>query len=111
MLERPLRNVVCVLSLLGVVTVGAGNAHAADSAFSATLCGVLKKLVPEVRTYQPLGAQAQLVMALAAAFDSDAAKMRQVATEIDSVTSSSCPKDRDSMLAILKMTSLGEAVR
>ena len=111
MLERLLHHTVCVLSLLGAVTASASNAHAADSVFSTKLCGVLQKILPEVRTYRPEGAQAQLVMALAQTFDYDAIKLDQVRTEIDPVTSVSCPKDRDSMLAILQMQSLSEAVR
>ena len=111
MLEHRPQRAVCVLLLLGAVAVGARTAHATDSDFAAKLCGILQKLLPEVRTYRPEGAQAQLVMALAREFDYDAAALGQVQTEIDPVTSASCPKDRDSMLTILKMKSLSEAVR
>jgi hypothetical protein len=49
-------------------------------------------------------------MALTVASTRDPAIARLDKTEIDRVTSSSCPKDRDSMLTILKMTSLREAL-
>ncbi len=98
-------------AIVTVLLVGAGTTHAADSALAGPLCGVLKKLLPQVRTYKPEGAQSQLVMAVAEAFDYDASKLRQVKAEIDQVTSASCPKDRESMLGILKMKTLAEAVR
>ena len=78
---------------------------------SSTLCGVLQKLVPEVQTYKPEGAQAQLVMAVSEAFDYDPDKLREVKLHIDEATSASCPKERESMLGILKMSTLKETVR
>jgi hypothetical protein len=86
-------------------------AYAADKSLSTTLCGILKEVIPQVRTYRPEGAQAQLVMAMAGAFNYDAATLRRVQEEIDKVTTASCPKDREAMLSILKMQSLAEAVR
>lgn len=83
---------------------------AADSALSAPLCAVLKKLLPEVRSFKPEGARAQLVMAVAEKFDYDAKTLRQVKAEIDQATTATCPKDREGMLGILKMKSLSEAV-
>ena len=55
---------------------------AAESALSAPLCGIVKKLLPEVRTYKPEGARAQLVMAVGEKFDYDGIKLRQVKAEI-----------------------------
>jgi len=86
------------------------NAHGADPALAAPICDTLKKLVPEVRTYKPEGARAQLVMALAEKFDYDGAKLRRVKAEIDQAAMASCPKERDAMLAILRMKTLSEAV-
>ena len=86
-------------------------ASAADKSLSTPLCGILKDLTPKVQTYRPEGAQAQLVMATARAFNYDPATLRRVQEEIDKVTTASCPKDREAMLAILKMQSLGEAVQ
>jgi hypothetical protein len=83
---------------------------AADSALSAPLCAVLKKLLPEVRSFKPEGARAQLVMAVAEKFDYDAKTLRQVKAEIDQATTATCPKDREGMLGILRMKSLSEAV-
>ena len=85
-------------------------AHAADPALSAAICDTLKKLVPEVRTYKPEGARAQLVTALAEKFEYDGAKLRRVKAEIDQVATASCPKEREAMLSIVKTRSLSEAV-
>jgi hypothetical protein len=86
-------------------------AYAADKSLSTTLCDILKDLTPKVRTYRPEGAQAQFVMATAEAFNYDPATLRRVQEEIDTVTTASCPQDREAMLTILKMRSLSEAVR
>ena len=86
-------------------------AYATDKNLSTSLCGILKDLTPKVHTYRHEGAQAQLVMATARAFSYDSETLRRVQEEIDRVTTASCPKDREAMLSILKMPSLGEAVR
>lgn len=86
------------------------HAKTAESSLGTSLCAVLKKLAPEVKGFKPEGARAQLVMAVAEKFDYDAAKLKQVKAEIDKLTTASCPKDRESMLGILKMKSLSEAV-
>lgn len=83
---------------------------AAEPALSAPLCGIVKKLLPEVRTYKPEGARAQLVMAIGEKFDYDGTKLRQVKAEIDQATSAGCPKERAGLLDILKMKSLADAV-
>jgi hypothetical protein len=75
------------------------------------LCGVLKDLVPKVQSYTSAGAQVELVLAVAQAFNNDPAKLAQVQQEVDQATSSSCPQDRQRMLTILRMTSLAEAMR
>jgi hypothetical protein len=76
--------------------------HSADSSLGNSLCAVLKKLVPEVKTYKPGGAGAQLVMAVSEKFDYDAAKLRQVKAEVDKATTVSCPKDCEAMFGIPK---------
>ncbi|MFO1311463.1 MAG: hypothetical protein U1F41_05290 [Burkholderiales bacterium] len=85
-------------------------AFAADTALAAPICDTLKKLLPEVKTFKPEGARAQLVMALAEKFEYDGARLRRVKSDIDQVTTASCPKEREAMLSILKMKSLSEAV-
>ncbi|MGC4097611.1 MAG: hypothetical protein QM706_10880 [Nitrospira sp.] len=82
--------------------------YAADS-LGPSLCAVLKELIPEVKTYQPAGAKAQLVMALAEKYETD--QLHQIWPKIDQITSASCPKDRETMLGIVKTTSLAEALR
>lgn len=88
----------------------AADSRAADSNLGAPLCAVIKKLLPEVRTFKPEGARAQLVMAVGEKFDYDAAKLRLVKSEIDQATTASCPREREGLLEILKMKSLAEAV-
>jgi len=110
-LTRHARDIVERSVVVAVLLVGPGTARAADDTLAIPLCGLLKRLVPEVRTYRPEGAQAQLVMAVAEAFDYAAAKLYQVKAEIDQATSASCPQDRASMFTILQMKSLAEAVR
>ena len=77
---------------------------------AAGVCPVLAKLLPEVRTYKPEGARAQLVMAVAERFDYDAAKLRQVRAEVDAATTAACPREREGMLVVLKTKSLAEAL-
>jgi hypothetical protein len=96
---------------LPILLLACMPAHAADPALAAPICDTLKQLVPKVRTYKPEGARAQLVMALAAKFDYDGARLRRVKAEIDQVTAASCPKERDTMLSILKTKSLSDAVQ
>jgi hypothetical protein len=70
---------------------------------------VLKELIPEVKTYRPEGAKAQLVMALAEKYETD--QLRQVRAQIDQATSDICSKERETMLGIVKTMSLAEALR
>jgi hypothetical protein len=114
-MELIVRAKSCLRSTFPIVAVSVALLMAAppaqaDSALAAPLCSTLKKLLPEVRTFKPEGARAQLVMAVAELFDYDAVKLRQVQAEIDSATSSTCPKEREAMLGILKMETLSEAV-
>ena len=74
-----------------------------------SLCAVLKELIPEVKTYRPEGARAQLVMALAEKYETN--ELRQIWAKIDQATSASCSKERETMLGIVKTTSLAEALR
>jgi hypothetical protein len=75
------------------------------------LCEVLRKVTAQVRQMPPVGAQAQLVMAIAAAFDNNAAALEQVSDRIDTIAAESCPAERDILLSVLKKKSLQEAVR
>ena len=84
---------------------------AVSGGLPAKLCKVLEKIAPEVRQMPPVGAQAQLVMAVAAAFDNNPESLRQVSAEIDVIAAGSCAAARESLLSVLKMKSLQEAVR
>jgi hypothetical protein len=84
---------------------------ALGASLPATLCGVLRKMVPEVKGMPAVGARAQLVMAIAAAFDSDATALGTVSSDIDTIASAGCTEVRAPLLAATKATSLQEAVR
>jgi len=49
-------------------------------------------------------------MSIAAAFDYDAAKLKEVRVQIDEATSQGCPKDRELMLGNKKTKTLAEAI-
>jgi len=101
-------SIACALLLSGGVALA--DAQASDSALSTTVCGALKTLVPDVRTSSPEGAQAQLVMALAEACQSNPQQLRQVKSEIDTLASANCAAERDALLIALKTQSLSEAL-
>jgi hypothetical protein len=82
--------------------------HAADP-MGPSLCAVIKELIPEVKTYLPEGARAQLVMALVEKYEND--ELHQAWAQIDEATSASCPAEREAMLGIVKTNSLAEALR
>ena len=84
---------------------------AASADLPAKLCGVLKKVTPEVRNMSPLGARAQLVIAIAGAFDVNAGALQEVSEKIDVIASASCSAERDILLSVVQMKSLQEAVR
>jgi len=78
---------------------------------SPKLCKVLTELAPQAPQLSAIGTQAQLVMSIAAAFDSRADALQRVSAEIDAVATASCPTARDALLKVLKMQSLQDAVR
>ena len=84
---------------------------AASADLPAKLCGVLRKVTPEIRNMPPVAAQAQLVMAIANAFDVNATALQEVSEKIDVIASASCSAERDILLSVVKMKSLQEAVR
>jgi hypothetical protein len=94
-----------------VAAVAAIAVPAANANLPAKLCDVLKKVTPEVRNMSPVGARAQLVMAIAGAFDVNAAALQEVSEKIDVIASESCAAERDILLSVVKMKSLQEAVR
>ncbi len=78
---------------------------------SPTLCKILNELAAEAPKLNAVGTQAQLVISIAAAFNSRADALQRVSAEIDAVTTAACPTSRDAVLKVLKMQSLREAVR
>lgn len=107
--SKPIRTSTALSVAVAVsVLVFAPCVYAAES-MGPSLCAVLKELIPEVKTYQPAGAKAQLVMALAEKYETD--DLHQVWAKIDQATSASCSKERETMLGIVKTKSLAEALR
>ena len=98
-----------MVAVIALAQLGAAPLAQAQSV-AAGVCPILAKLVPEVRTFKPEGARAQLVMAVAEKFEYNAATLRRVKAEVDAATTASCPKDREAMLGFLKMKSLAEAL-
>lgn len=77
----------------------------------AKLCVVLDKVAPEVRELGAAGAQARLVTSIAEAFDYQHDSLARVTSEIDAIASSGCPAARGTLLSVIKMNTLQEAVR
>src|SRR5262245_58042291 len=98
------------LSMLVAAGFAASAAMADPETLSASLCGVLKAVAPKTRGLEPEAARAQLVRAVAAAFDYDAARLREVKAHIDQATSGSCPEERQTVLANTKAKTLTEAI-
>ena len=87
------------------------SAKASVTDMPVKLCKVVNELAPQASQLSAIGTQAQLVMSIANAFDANAEALRQVVSEIDIVTTASCPASREALLKVLKMNSLQEAVR
>ena len=81
------------------------------AALPAQLCGVLRAKAPGLKGMPAVGSRAQLVMAIATAFDSDAVALGTVSSEIDAIAASGCPEIRQPLLAATQAASLQEAVR
>ena len=108
-ITKLIRTSTTLSSVIAVsVLVFAPYVYAADP-LGSSLCAVLKELIPEVKTYRPEGARAQLVMALAEKYEAD--QLHQVRAKIDQATSASCSKQRETMLGIVNTKSLAEALR
>ena len=104
-----LARTVRFLAVTATLLASASNSHAAEP-LSQALCAMLKELNPQVRTYTPEGARAQLVMAIAEKYETDPKQLRQVRVEIDQATSTGCPREREAMLRVVKAGSLAEAL-
>ncbi len=78
----------------------------ADAGLSEPICDILKRTVPEYKTYQPSGARAQFVIEITEKLDYDQTKFEQFKGEADKTAQASCPKEREEMLAILKIKAL-----
>lgn len=82
-----------------------------SSTLAATLCGVLRGMAPELKGMPEVGARAQLVMAIATAFDADAKSLAVVSSDIDAIASAGCAEVRAPLLAATRAATLQEAVR
>ncbi|MCC6952847.1 MAG: hypothetical protein IT290_01885 [Deltaproteobacteria bacterium] len=103
-------------TFLGVAVVGVNAtlpqySLAADSSVSAPLCELLKTISPQVKSYDPAGARAQLVIAITEKFDEDTDTLTKAWNEIDLATKSQCPKEREELLKIVKTETLKDALQ
>ena len=105
---RFVKSLIVLAVALGTVP----TAFAADEKVSASLCEILKEmnLSPEVKSYLPAGAKAQLVMATSEKFGDSPESFRDAWKSFDAVATERCPKERDAMLAVLKTKTLAEAL-
>ena len=87
------------------------STRAGGSDLAQPLCETLRSVLPKVGTYPHPGARGLLIAAISEAFEHDPERLMLVQDQIDAVTSVSCPNERDSMLGVLKMKNLAQAVR
>lgn len=106
---KPIRISIALSIAVAISVPGFVPPIYAANSLGPSLCAVLRELIPEVKTYQPAGAKAQLVMALAEKYETD--QLHQIWAKIDQATSASCSKERETMLGIVKTKSLAEALR
>ena len=92
-------------------TAAAPAAVAAGPDFSSTLCVALRKTAPEVKGMAPAPARAQLVLAIADAFEAKREALARVSSDIDTIAKTSCPEVRAPLIAATGSASLQEAVR
>jgi hypothetical protein len=108
-LKRSSRTNAGLSMALAISLLALASPVSAADPTGASLCAVIKELIPQVKTYRPEGARAQMVMAFAEKYETE--QLRQVWAQIDPATSASCPKDRETMLGIVKTKSLADALR
>ncbi len=92
-------------------TGAAPVAVATGPEFSATLCGALRKTALEAKGMAPAPARAQLVLDIADAFQAKREALARVSSDIDTISTTSCPDVRPPLLAATGSASLQEAVR
>ncbi len=75
-----------------------------DNTLATEISGT-ETMAPTAGQSAPIGAQAQLVMALAAVFHSDQAALQRVSVKVDDVADEACAPERQTLLAALKRRS------
>ena len=98
--------VVVAVIFSSVVSTPLANAEANHS---EQVCPILKKLLPEVKTYEPSGAKASFVIEIVEKVE-DNDQLREFKAEADKVATKNCPKEREEMIAILKTKTLAEGM-
>ena len=109
--SKPTETAVDITPRPGPVAAAGIASQVSSAELAVKLCKVLNELAPQTPQLSATAAQAQLVLAIASAFDTDATALQKVSAEIDAVTAASCPASREALLNALKMNSLQEAVR
>jgi hypothetical protein len=91
----------------GSETAGAASAATPGADFSARLCTTLRNTAPQLKAMAPASARAQLVLAIADAFQSKL----EVSSDIDTISTATCPEVRAPLLRSTGSASLQDAVR
>jgi hypothetical protein len=81
----------------------------AEANYSEQVCPILKKVLPEVKTYEPAGARAHFVIEVVENVEEND-QLREFKAAADQVATKNCPKEREEMLAILKTKTLSEGM-
>lgn len=113
-MSRPgsLRGVAAACLLAALAACSKSEAPpSATGALATKLCGVLRQKAGELGGMSEVGARAQLVMAIATAFDADAKSLATVSSDIDAIAAAGCLEARAPLLAATRAASLQEAVR
>jgi hypothetical protein len=95
----------------GSETAGAASAATPGADFSARLCTTLRNTAPQLKAMAPASARAQLVLAIADAFQSKLEALSKVSSDIDTISTATCPEVRAPLLRSTGSASLQDAVR
>ncbi len=80
----------------------------AEAGLSEPICQILKRMLPEMKSYQPENARAQFVIEISEKVDYDTKNFALFKAEADKAATANCPKEREDMLSVLKLKALSE---
>lgn len=103
-LGRNLSTAAAILSLVSLQLLPEAKAD-----YSEQVCPILKRILPEVKTYEPAGAKAQFVIAITEQVETNE-QLIEFRAGADTNAMKNCPKEREEMLAVLKTKTLSEGM-